>query len=97
MFARVITTEIAIDRLDEAVRIAHERLPAAREYHGYQGFYVLADRIGGRMITISLWDSRDDVQVVEARAAGIRDIALRSVTGTPPAVSVYEVEIADQA
>lgn len=97
MFARVISAEIAIDRLDEAVATARELLPATRESDGYRGFYVLTDRLAGNMMTTSLWDSRGDVKAVEARAAGIREAAVRSVGGVPPPVSVYEVEIGDQA
>lgn len=52
VFARVITAEIAIDRLDEAVGTARELLPATRESDGYRGFYVLTDRLAGRL---ALW------------------------------------------
>jgi heme-degrading monooxygenase HmoA len=97
VFARVIFADIAIDRLDEAVGTARELLPATRESDGYRAFYLLTDRLAGHMMTISLWDTHDDAKAVEARAAGIRDTAVRSVGGVPPPVSVYEVEIGDQA
>jgi hypothetical protein len=42
-------------------------------------------------MTISLWDTREDVPAVEERAARIRRQAARSIGGAAPVVEVYEV------
>jgi heme-degrading monooxygenase HmoA len=97
VFARVISAQTTADRVDNAVQIAKQQLPGARSQQGYRGFYVLADRASGKLMTISLWDSRDDLRAVEARAARVREEAARSTGTAVPPVDIYQVELADQA
>ncbi len=96
MFARVISAQTTVDQVDGAVQIAKQQLPGARGQPGYQGFYALADRATGKLMTISLWESREDLDAVEARAGQVREQAARSLSTAAPPVEVYEVEIADQ-
>jgi heme-degrading monooxygenase HmoA len=97
VFARVISARTAADRIDDAVRIAKEQLPGAQGQHGYHGMYVLADRVSGKIMTISLWNSREDLKAVEARAVQLRDEAAESISVATSPVDIYEVEIADRA
>jgi heme-degrading monooxygenase HmoA len=96
VYARVVSTKTTTEQLEAAVRIAHEQLPGARAQHGYRGLYVLTDRAAGTVLTISLWESLEDLQVVEARAAGIRETAGRSLRATELPVYLYQVEVADR-
>jgi hypothetical protein len=49
-------------------------------------------------MTISLWDSRDNLDAVETRATRVREEAAQSIgTAAPPPVDIYQVEFADQA
>jgi heme-degrading monooxygenase HmoA len=61
--------------------MAKEQLPGARDQHGYHGLYVLADRTSGKVMTISLWKSREDLKAVEAPRSYVkgRRIHRRSV------------------
>jgi hypothetical protein len=54
VFARVISVHATASQLDDAVEIAQQQLPGVRGQQGYQGFYVLADRSSGKLMTISL-------------------------------------------
>lgn len=79
MFARIISVQTTADPVDDAIQIAKQQLPGARSQQGYQGFYVLADRASGKLMTISLWDSHEDLHAVEARAAQVRAEAAQSL------------------
>jgi heme-degrading monooxygenase HmoA len=68
MFARVISAQVAAGRLDGAIAAARQQLPAARQQPGFKGFYLLADRKTGKLMTISLWETQEHLQAVEARA-----------------------------
>ncbi len=94
MFARVISAQTAPDGVDGAIRVAQEQLPGARGQHGFKGFYLLADRNAGKLMTISLWDSIEDASAAETRAAQIRGQAARSIGAAAPTVNIYEVEVA---
>lgn len=52
MFARLTTTQMKIDRLDEAVKLYEESvIPAAKSQRGYRGVYFLIDRKTGKGVT----------------------------------------------
>lgn len=84
MFARVITTQAGTDGLSSVLRLAEEQLPAAREQPGFQGFYLLTDAEGGKVMTIPLWDTQGRLRAVEARAAAIREQAVADTGLTSP-------------
>jgi heme-degrading monooxygenase HmoA len=79
MFARVITGQSAPDGLDSVIRFAREHLPDAQAQPGFKGFYLLTDRDTGDLVTISLWDSREDVWPVRRplRGAPVASIAVQ--------------------
>jgi heme-degrading monooxygenase HmoA len=97
VFAHVISAQTTADHVNNAIEIAKQQLPGARSQQGYQGFYVLADRASGKLMTISLWESHEDLLAVEARAAHMRAEAAQSLATAAPPVDIYQVEIADQA
>jgi heme-degrading monooxygenase HmoA len=91
MFARVITAQVAADGFDGAIRVAQQQLPAARQQPGFKGFYLLADAETGKLMTISLWETREDLAAVEAQAAQIRSQATQAIGVTTPHLQTYEV------
>jgi heme-degrading monooxygenase HmoA len=95
MFARVVTTDVSPNGVDNVIRIVHEQLPEARQQPGYTGFYLLADREAGKLMTISLWDSRENILAVEARAAELNRQSVQSGDIVPPGVTVYEIVVQD--
>jgi heme-degrading monooxygenase HmoA len=73
VFARAISAQTAPDGSDRAIWIAQEQLLGVREQPGFSSFYLLANRTSGKLLTISLWQSREDLRIVEACAARLRD------------------------
>jgi hypothetical protein len=51
----------------------------------------LANREGGKVIGLSLWNSLPDAQAAESTAAAIHGEAARSMGVTTPDVEIYEV------
>ena len=62
MFARVNSAQTTADKLAGLIAFAQEQFPDAREAPGFGGFYLLADRQSGKLVSISLWDSADDLR-----------------------------------
>lgn len=89
--ARVNSLDLASDKLPGLVKFSEGQLPAVCEAPGFAGFYLLADRSGGRVMTISLWSSADDLRQHEARAAQLRAGASAGTGIASPPVDVYEV------
>jgi heme-degrading monooxygenase HmoA len=91
MIARVNSVQTATDKLAGLVKFSEERFPDAREAPGFKGFYLLADRQNGKLVSISLWDSADDLRQFEARGAQMRQEASSELGIAPAPVGVYEV------
>lgn len=91
MFARVNSVQTTADKLAGLVKFGEEQLPAFREAPGFKGFYLLADRQSGNIMTISLWNSDDDLRQLEARAAQVRKEASSDVGIDSPPEDIYEV------
>ena len=79
--------------MESVIGVVQDQLPDARKQPGFTGFYLLADREAGKLITISLWDSRRDILAVEARAAELTSQTARSIDMAVADVSVYEVAV----
>ena len=94
MFARVITGQTTPDGFDGVIRFAQERLPDTQAQPGFKGFYLLTDRDTGDLVTISLWDTWEDVRALEAHAAQLNSEAAESIEAAPTPVKIYQVEIA---
>jgi heme-degrading monooxygenase HmoA len=93
MFARFQTVHQSAEKLDELTKIAREQLPAARELPGFRGFYYLIDRDQEKALTISLWETEEDVRQVEANAASIREHTQAQAGIQSPPAEIFEVAL----
>jgi heme-degrading monooxygenase HmoA len=91
VFARVNSAQIEAGQLSGLVTFSEEQLPAAREAPGFKGFYLLADHRSGKVVSISLWDSDDDLRRFEARGARMRAEAASELDIAPTPIDLYEV------
>lgn len=85
MFARVITAQAGPQGVDSFLGVAREQLPGASQQPGFKGFYVLTDAETGKVMIISLWETREQMP------AGVQDQG-RPATGlATPDLETYEV------
>ena len=87
MFARVITAQAGPQGFDNVIDLAREQVPGASQQPGFRGFYLLTNAETGKVITISLWETREQMPV------GIRDEARPATWLTPPHLETYEVRV----
>ena len=92
MFARVITAQAGDEGFDGAIRLAERQLPSAREQAGFKGYYLLTDADTGKLVIISLWETREQMEAV-AGPSGIRDEGVSATGLTQLHLDTYEVAI----
>lgn len=92
MFARVITAQAGDDGFDGAIRLAKQQLPSARKQPGFKGYYLLTDAETGKLMIISLWDTREQMEAV-AGPSGIRDEGVSATGLTQLHLETYEVAV----
>ena len=88
MFARVITAQAGAEGFDGAIRLFEQQLPGARQQPGFNGYYLLTDAETGKLVIISLWETREQMDAVTAGAgpSGVRDehVPATGLSGTAP-------------
>ncbi len=77
MHARTGTFEVELARLDEVVaRIRDRAVPAFGEHPGFLGYQAYVDRERGRLLGISLWETRAALDASGETARGVlRELA----------------------
>jgi heme-degrading monooxygenase HmoA len=93
--ARVTTSPIAPERIDDLVRhIREENAPVMQRQPGFVRAYYCADRPGGRVLAVSFWQSREALQRAEGTINEARERA-GQVAGTQATMAseVYEVMV----
>jgi heme-degrading monooxygenase HmoA len=94
MFARVSTFQGPPDQTAEGIRVAREQiLPAARLQEGFKGIYLLFDRESGRSLSITLWETEEDMETSEEAAARVRTESAEAAGETVIGVGRYEVAL----
>lgn len=95
MFARLTSTQIKKERIDEFIKIYEKSvIPAAKSQKGYQGAYLLVDRETGKGISITLWNSEEDA-VANERSRYYQEQVLKFVAYfiKPPIREGFEVSV----
>ncbi len=97
MFARATTIQGPTEQMEAGLSgIREQIIPSLRELSGFQGVITLADRTSGKGITITLWDTEEDLRTSEQQADQLRTQAAGLIGATQaPQVDRYEVVLLD--
>ncbi len=90
MFAHVVTAQAEGENFDNLTLMVREGLPGIPHQPGFRGFYLLRDPESDKLMTISLWETLEDLRASVARAAG-QDAIAALVTGL--STDSYEVTL----
>jgi heme-degrading monooxygenase HmoA len=91
--ARVVSMEMLPINVGEAVRIYQDRVvPAARDQEGFRGALMLTDPDTGEGLSISMWNTEDDMHASEASGYYHRKLSeLDALFISTPVRKHYEV------
>ena len=94
MHARLVTSQLQLDKLEEAGQLYRESiLPEVRQLPGFKGRMVLVDRSKGKVITLTLWESEADARASGEGSAFMQASMAKSAPfyAAPPVIEIYEV------
>ncbi len=98
MFARVSTYQGEPGSVEEATRVAREKiLPAARELEGFAGVLILDDSSTGKSMSITLWQTEQALKASEEAANRLRAQSATEAGAQILGVERYEVSIDERA
>ncbi len=94
MFARVSTFQGSADQTAESIRVAREQiLPVARLQDGFKGIFILFDRESGRSLSVTLWETEEDMHASEEAALRARTESAEAAGDVVVGVERYEVAL----
>ncbi len=93
MYARVVFTHVEADKEDEVIQLYnHSVVPAAMQQPGFKGLLHLVDRNKGKGISITLWETEDDMLAGESSEYYQEQLdKFKDKLSAPPTREVYEV------
>ncbi len=91
MYARVFTSQVVSGKTDEATSVWRDKVaPGAKQVKGFKGAYLMGDRATGKGLTITLWETKEDADVMNASLA--QNLALfDGLFVAQPSLETYEV------
>ena len=92
-FARVVTAQAGPQGFDDFIRFAQQQLPSFRQQPGFKGFYLLTDAGTGKVVTISLWHTREQMDTVATQGARMTAQAAPALGLTTRPPETYEVSM----
>ena len=67
MYARVISSQLISGKTDDAVSVWSDKVaPAIKQAKGFKGAYLVGDRGTGKGVTITLWETKEDADAMNA-------------------------------
>jgi heme-degrading monooxygenase HmoA len=94
MHARMFEFEGSAEEIEAAVTLARDEiLPLERQMPGFRGLILLADKDARRLVSLSLWESQEEMQQSEASARMIARLGAQSIGGKRLAIEPFEVAL----
>jgi heme-degrading monooxygenase HmoA len=91
MYARVISSQLISGKTDDAVSVWSDKVaPAIKQAKGFKGAYLVGDRETGKGVTITLWETKEDADAMNAALP--QTMALfDGLFAVQPSLETYEV------
>ena len=91
MYARVINSQLLSGKTDDALAIWRDQVaPAIKQAKGFKGAYLVGDRGTGKGLTITLWETQEDADAMNAALP--QTLALfDGLFAAQPSLETYEV------
>jgi heme-degrading monooxygenase HmoA len=88
MFARIMSFVLTEVEEAAAADVVEQILPTVRDLDGYRGMVVLSDVEGGRIVSLSLWESAETMEASRLVTEKIQaaETANREVESQDPAL-----------
>ena len=95
MYARLTTVLIQQGKVEEANNIYRDSVvPAAQQQKGFKGAFLLTDPNTGKNVSISLWETEDDMKASETSSfLQEQMVKFAAVLAAPPTTEHYEVSV----
>ena len=95
MHARATTIRVGQEVAEEAIGQYRDSLSTFRTMEGNRGAFLLVDRVSGRGVGVTLWESEQAMAASREQAEQLRQRAVEQAQGEIESVVEYEVAVWD--
>jgi heme-degrading monooxygenase HmoA len=95
MHARIVIVQSQPDKLDEVIKIYRDSVvPAAKQQKGFLGARLFTDRATGKGISVTRWQTKEDLEAGETSGYYQEQIAkFAPYLTAAPVREVYEISV----
>jgi hypothetical protein len=95
MYAIAVSSQIQLDKMDEATSIFRDSVvPAYQQMNGFKNALLLLDPVTGKGLGISIWETEADRAAVQTSGALQQQMAkFAAVLAAQPTPGAYEVRV----
>jgi len=95
MYARIVTVHAQTAKLDGVIAIYRDSIaPAAKQQKGFLGARLFTDRATGKGVSVTRWQSKEDLETLEASGFYQEQIAkIAPMLTQPPVREDYEISV----
>ncbi|TMD38132.1 MAG: hypothetical protein E6I89_07640 [Chloroflexi bacterium] len=95
-FVRLNTVVGVPEKVDNAIKfVQNQVLPELKAQKGYRGLIMNVDRMTGRSIVSTIWDTLADLEASEVKASGLRRDAAAAAGAADIKVEIFEAAFAE--
>jgi heme-degrading monooxygenase HmoA len=96
MHARMFAFEGSAEEIEAAVALARDEILAIeRQMPGFRGLILLSDKEAGKLVSVSLWETEEQMQQSEASARMLTRVGAQSIGGKRVAAEPFDVALLD--
>ena len=95
MYARIVTVHAQPDKLEELIGIYRDSIvPAIQPAKGFIGARLFTDRASGKGISVTRWQTKEDLEAIESSGLYREQIAkIAPFLTQPPVSEFYEISV----
>jgi heme-degrading monooxygenase HmoA len=94
-FVRLNTLAGRPDKIDNLIRFMEQQLPVIRAQKGYRALLMNIDRMAGRSMVSTVWDTLADLEASEPKVSGLRRDAAGVAGAADVRVEIFETAFAE--
>ena len=93
MYARMVTSYVKPNKLDELTAICREKLlPLIEHQPGFNGLFIMNEPLANKEVTVTFWERIVDMEAFNVNLLALKD-AIFPLLAQAPEVEIFEVMV----
>jgi hypothetical protein len=96
MYARMVTSYVKPNKLDELTAVCRDKLlPLIEHQPGFNGLFIMNDPLANKEVTLTFWERIVDMEAFNVNLLALKD-AILPLLAQAPEVEIFEVMVPEE-